>query len=247
VRFRRVLLMKPLIIDSNTIVHIESLEKIYRMGELDVPVLRGVDLAIRRGAFHAILGESGCGKTTLLNLLGALDAPTSGRIVVDGFDISALDERARTAYRQEKIGFIFQFFNLMPLLSALENVELGVEVDPRLSARQVTERAREVLVRVGLEKEMHKYPSQLSGGQQQRVAIARALAKRPALVLCDEPTGNLDTRTSEKVLELMMHLNRTEGLTFVIVTHSSALAKSASSVTRMLDGRVEDSTAEAAA
>jgi putative ABC transport system ATP-binding protein len=232
--------------DRDLIVQFENVRKTYRMGELEVPVLRGVNLAIERRAFHAILGQSGCGKTTLLNLLGALDTAESGKLLVDGQDIAALNEARRTVYRQQKVGFIFQFFNLVPLLTALENVELGVEAKGGMTPREVTARSLEVLEQVGLKDELHKYPSQLSGGQQQRVAIARALAKRPALLLCDEPTGNLDARTSDKVMELMLDLNKTVGLTFVVVTHSTDLARAASQVTHMVDGRASGSNAQAA-
>jgi putative ABC transport system ATP-binding protein len=227
------------------IVRFQQVTKTYKMGELEAPVLRGVDLNVKKGAFHAIWGPSGCGKTTLLNMLGALDVPTSGEILVEDRDIAQFDEVERTRYRQQKVGFIFQFFNLMPLLTALENVELGVEVTG-LSAQVVRERSEQVLSQVGLADAMHKFPAQLSGGQQQRVAIARALAKRPAIVLCDEPTGNLDNRTSSAVLDLMLELNSSLGSTFIVVTHSTELARSASHVTEMLDGRVVSSREDGA-
>ncbi len=224
---------------SDLIVETKELQKTYLMGEVQVPVLRGVAMNVTRGAFHAIVGPSGCGKTTLLNLLGALDSPSGGKIAVDGTELSSLDEDGRTRYRQQKVGFIFQFFNLMPLLTALENVELGLEVVPGLTADKIHGRAAEVLKQVGLEAEMNKFPSQLSGGQQQRVAIARALAKQPAIVLCDEPTGNLDMKTSQNVVQMMKELNKTLGTTFIIVTHDPHLAEQASHVTRLLDGQVQ--------
>lgn len=223
---------------TSQMVEIRNIKKTYRMGELQVPVLQGINLNIDRGAYHAILGESGCGKTTLLNLLGALDIPDSGSLLIDGQDIAKFDETARGQYRQQKVGFIFQFFNLLPLLTALENVELGLEATGKLTKQQITEQSVEMLTRVGLARELHKFPSQLSGGQQQRVAIARALAKRPSLLLCDEPTGNLDARTGHSISELMLELNKTLGLTLVVVTHSSDLARQASHVTTLVDGQV---------
>ncbi len=226
---------------SDVIVETKDLQKIYQMGEVQVPVLRGVAMQVTRGAFHAIVGPSGCGKTTLLNLLGALDSPSSGKISVDGTELSSLDEDGRTRYRQQKVGFIFQFFNLMPLLTSLENVELGLEVVAGMSAEKIHARAAEVLKQVGLESEMNKFPSQLSGGQQQRVAIARALAKQPSIVLCDEPTGNLDMKTSQTVVQMMKDLNKTLGTTFIIVTHDPHVAEQASHVTKLLDGQVQAS------
>lgn len=224
----------------DSLVEIDNVTKVYRMGEIEVPVLTGVSLTVQRGAVHAVLGPSGCGKTTLLNLIGALDVPTGGRISVDGLDIAGLGEELRTDYRREQVGFVFQFFNLMPLLSAVENVELALEAAARSrqQSKHVRERSMEMLRLVGLADHAHKFPSQLSGGQQQRVAIARALAKGPALVLCDEPTGNLDARTSAAIIELILDLNQRRGTTFIVVTHSSEFAEVASHVTRMLDGAV---------
>jgi len=230
---------------DDAIVEVSELEKTYVMGEVEVPVLRGVTATVRRGAFQAILGPSGCGKTTLLNLIGALDSPTAGRIVVDGTDISTLDDRGRTRYRQKQVGFIFQFFNLMPLLTAVENVELGLEVVEGLSPAEMRKRSEELLAEVGLGEALDKFPSQLSGGQQQRVAIARALAKRPSLVLCDEPTGNLDHKTSGAMVDLMKQLNQSMGMTFVIVTHDQRLAGEASDVISLLDGVVQPGGAQA--
>jgi putative ABC transport system ATP-binding protein len=219
------------------IVAIEGLEKSFLLGEVVTPVLRGVSLRVPRGAFVAITGPSGCGKTTLLSLIGGLDRPDRGRLVVEGTDVAALDERGRQRYRAERVGFIFQFYNLLPTLTALENVEIGLELR-RLPARERQERARRYLARVGLADRADHYPAQLSGGEQQRVAVARAAAREPALLLADEPTGNLDRASGEQVVELLRGLQRELGTTCVMVTHDLEQARKADEVVGLLDGRV---------
>ncbi len=204
------------------------------MGELEVHALKDIDLAIKEGEFIVILGPSGSGKTTLLNLIGGMDTVSHGRLVVDGTDISDLDSRGLTEYRRTQIGFIFQFFNLIPTLTALENVEFALEL--------VTEDTREGSMRalemVGLSERAGHFPSQLSGGEQQRVAIARAICKEPPILLCDEPTGELDYETGKNVLKVMQEINRGNGQTVILVTHNSAIAEMADRTVRLHSGEV---------
>jgi putative ABC transport system ATP-binding protein len=207
------------------------------MGGEVVRALDGVDLVVERGSMVAIMGRSGSGKTTLLNILGGLDRPDEGQVVLDGVDITRLNGRALTRVRREKLGFVFQEFNLIPTLTALENVELPMRY-ARVPPGQRRQRALEALARVGLAHRAHHRPSQLSGGEQQRVAIARALVMRPALVLADEPTGELDSQTAAQVIELMEALNRELGQTFLIVTHDPGLARHCGRIIRMQDGRI---------
>lgn len=210
------------------------------MGDAEVHAVRGIDLEIARGEFAAITGPSGCGKSTLLHLLGAIDAPSSGRVFVNGRDTAALGDAEATAFRLHHIGFVFQRFYLMPTLSAQENVELPLaEAGLGKAARRA--RAAELLGYVGLGDRRGHRPTQLSGGEQQRVAIARALANSPALLLADEPTGELDAATGERLLELFSQLNR-DGTTLVFVTHDSVVANTAARVIRLLDGRVATDT-----
>ncbi len=210
------------------------------MGDAEVHAVRGIDLDIARGEFAAITGPSGCGKSTLLHLLGAIDAPSSGRVFVNGRDTAQLGDAEATAFRLRHIGFVFQRFYLMPTLSAQENVELPLaEAGLGKAARRA--RASELLGYVGLGDRRGHRPTQLSGGEQQRVAIARALANEPALLLADEPTGELDATTGEKLLALFGQLNR-DGTTLVFVTHDSVVANSARRVIRLLDGRVASDT-----
>ncbi len=207
---------------SDLLVRMEHVSKQYLAGDLTVEVLRDINLQIPRGEFVVALGVSGSGKTTLLNLMGALDAPTSGRIWIDGDEVSAAGEIARTGFRRKKVGFIFQFYNLLPTLSARENVDAALEILP-LSQVEIAARSRHYLEAVGLKDKNDKFPSQLSGGEQQRVGIARALAKEPALVLADEPTGNLDEDTGLRIVDLMRKLQRERRTTVVLATHNPRL------------------------
>jgi len=214
----------------------EHLNKVYRMGKIEVPALRDVSLEIEESEFLAIVGSSGSGKSTFLNMLGCLDKPTSGAVFIDGVNTASLSESELAEIRREKIGFIFQQFNLIHSLNALENVSLpmffaGVSSDERLK------RAAELLTKVGLEKRMHHKPSELSGGQQQRVAIARALSNNPAIIIGDEPTGNVDSETGDAIMGLLEGLNR-EGRTVIVVTHDTEIAAHAPRVKRMKDGRL---------
>lgn len=209
-----------------------GLTKVYRMGEVEVPALRGVDLALHRGQFVVMLGPSGSGKSTLLNILGGLDVPTAGEVWYCDHRLDGADEDQLTQFRREHVGFVFQFYNLLPSLTALENVALVTEIaaDPMPP--------QEALARVGLGERMSHFPTQLSGGEQQRVAIARAIAKRPDVLLCDEPTGSLDSATGVRVLEALDEVNRTLGTTTVIITHNADIARMAHRVLYLADGRI---------
>ncbi|HEU4612896.1 MAG TPA: ABC transporter ATP-binding protein [Kofleriaceae bacterium] len=212
-----------------------QLTKSYRSGDRELQVLRDVSFTIPDGAFVAIVGPSGSGKTTLLGLLAGLDTPTSGAVLLDGKDLTTMTEDARARVRGEKVGFVFQSFQLIPTLTAAENVQVPLELrgEPHAAAR-----ARELLARVGLGDRAHHYPAQLSGGEQQRVAIARAFANAPSVLFADEPTGNLDSVTGAGVIELLESLNREAGTTVVLVTHDAALANRAGRVIRLNDGAV---------
>ena len=219
-----------------TLIEAKDLEKLYRMGDETVHALDGVSFSIPRGDYCAIVGPSGSGKSTLMNIIGGLDTPTRGRIVIARNDIGEMNDDDLAVFRNQTIGFVFQSFNLLPRLTALENVELPMiygGVEPKLR----TQRAAELLERVGLENRMDHRPTQLSGGQQQRVAIARALAGKPALILADEPTGALDTTTGIEILNLFGQLNR-EGATVVIVTHDHDVARATRRTIEMRDGRI---------
>lgn len=215
-------------------VLLNEVEKRYGEGAAAVAALRGVSLVIQQGELVVVLGPSGSGKTTLLNLVGALERPTAGSLVVAGSELAELDEAGRTTFRRSRVGFVFQFFNLVPTLTALENVALVLELTGRDEPER---RAREALVAVGLAERLAHFPGQLSGGEQQRVAIARAVAKQPALLLCDEPTGALDLDTGRLVLEEVRRVNR-EGRTVLVVTHNSGIAAMADRVVRLRSGEV---------
>jgi len=214
-----------------------GLRKTYRLGSSVVRALDGLDLVVERGEFVAIMGRSGSGKSTLLHVLGGLDRPDEGQVVIEGQDITRLSNGQVTRLRREKVGFVFQEFNLVPTLTALENVELPLRY-AGVSRGERRRRAAEALAMVGLEERLHHRPSQLSGGEQQRVAIARALVNRPAVVLADEPTGELDSQTAMQVVDLMRGLARELGQTFVIVTHDPAVGERCQRIIRMNDGRI---------
>ncbi len=213
-------------------VKLENVTKVYRMGEIEIRAADGIDFEIKKGEFVVIVGPSGAGKTTVLNVLGGMDTATSGQIWVDGKDIAKYNPKELTAYRRDDIGFVFQFYNLVSNLTALENVELALQIcqDP-LSARQV-------LCDVGLEGRVKNFPAQLSGGEQQRVSIARALAKNPKLLLCDEPTGALDYNTGKQILKLLQDMCREKGMTVIVITHNLAIAPMADRVIRIKNGKV---------
>jgi putative ABC transport system ATP-binding protein len=219
------------------LISLHDVRKVYHMEEVDVPALNGVSLDIAAGEFVAIMGHSGSGKSTLLNLLGCLDQPDSGRYVLDGQEVAGLGPDDLAGIRNRKIGFVFQNFNLLPRTSALENVELPLYYGPPIRGVERRERARSLLVRLGLGDRLAHHPGQLSGGQQQRVAIARALVNHPPLILADEPTGNLDSRSADDIMALFQELNR-DGITLVMVTHEPDIARYAKRTINMKDGMI---------
>jgi putative ABC transport system ATP-binding protein len=219
------------------LIEVQNLFKSYHRDSLEIPVLKNISLAIDEGEFIAFMGPSGSGKTTLLNLIAGIDKPTSGNILVAGADISQLDETELAVWRSRNVGFIFQFYNLIPVLTALENVELPLILTP-LSKKQRRAHAETALKVVGLESRLHHYPRQLSGGQEQRVAIARAVVTDPAILVADEPTGDLDKTSAEEVLELMERLNRELKKTILMVTHDPRAAERARSVRHLEKGEL---------
>ena len=216
-------------------ITLERVTKVYRMGKLEVPALQGIDLHVGQGEFVAIMGASGSGKSTLMNIVGCLDVPTSGRYLLDGTDVANLNDDQLAGIRNRKIGFVFQSFNLIPRTSALHNVEM-----PLIYAGEGgrAERAREALGAVGLADRVHHQPTELSGGQQQRAAIARALVTNPAILLADEPTGNLDSASSVEIMRLLSTLNVEQGRTIVLITHEQDIARFARRVVELRDGRI---------
>lgn len=213
-------------------VKLQEITKIYKMGEVEIRAADHISFSIEKGEFVVIVGPSGAGKTTVLNILGGMDTATSGKLLVDGQDVTAYDARRLTGYRREDIGFVFQFYNLVPNLTALENVELALQIcrDPL--------DAREVLNEVGLGDRLDNFPAQLSGGEQQRVSIARALAKNPKLLLCDEPTGALDYNTGKAILKLLQNMCRERGMTVIVITHNQAIAPMADRLIHIKNGQI---------
>jgi ABC-type lipoprotein export system ATPase subunit len=224
-----------------SIIKLDNVYKTYKLGEMDLPVLKGVSLEIGRGEMVALMGASGSGKSTLMNILGCLDRPTSGRYWLDGEDVSRLSADGRAMVRNRKIGFVFQSFNLLARTSALDNVAMPLNYTAvNLSEREGRKQAQAVLERVGLGDRLDHHPSQLSGGQQQRVAIARALVNRPPVLFADEPTGNLDSRTSVEILRMFQELNREDGITIILVTHDAGVASYAQRTIHIRDGMIEE-------
>jgi len=228
--------------EPRPVIELEHIHKVYQMGDVEVHALRGISLTIREGEFVAIMGASGSGKSTTMNIIGCLDRPTRGTYILDGEDVSQMSKDERADIRCQKIGFVFQGFNLLSRTSALENVELpmlylGVDSSTR------HQRALEALAAVGLSGREQNHPNQLSGGQQQRVAVARSLVNNPALILADEPTGNLDSRTSVEVMEIFQRLNRERGITLVLVTHEPDIAEYADRVVVFKDGKIKSDRA----
>jgi putative ABC transport system ATP-binding protein len=219
----------------SAVIEIQDVKKIYQMGEMQVPALNGVSLEIQRGEMVAIIGPSGSGKSTLMNVIGCLDTPTSGTYRLDGMDVSAMSDDQQAAIRNKKIGFVFQQFNLLPRTPALDQVELPMVYAGATDRRQ---RARTALEAVGLGERIHHRPNELSGGQQQRVAIARALVNNPSIILADEPTGNLDSKSGVEIMNIFKSLNRDQGLTVILVTHDANIAAQTQRAIRMSDGMI---------
>jgi putative ABC transport system ATP-binding protein len=223
---------------NDTIIELQNVKKIYKMDGVETHALRGVNLKIKKEEFVAIMGPSGSGKSTLLHMVGALDKPTSGKIILDGVDISTLKESELARLRGKKIGIVFQFFNLHPTLNALENIELPmIVIEKEKKERQ--KKALELLKAVGLEHRAYHFPSQLSGGEQQRVAIARALANDPEIILADELTGNLDTKTKAEIMNFLLNLQKERKMTVAVITHEPEIAQYAETVVNLIDGIIK--------
>jgi ABC-type lipoprotein export system ATPase subunit len=229
------------------LIELRDVRKVYDLGEVQVEALRGASLTIEGGQYLALIGPSGSGKSTLMNVLGCLDRPTSGSYLLDGEEIATLPADKRARIRNQKIGFVFQNFNLLARTSALENVEVPLLYAGGSSTRERHRLAAEMLAKVGLANRMDHHPSQLSGGQQQRVAIARALVNRPSILMCDEPTGNLDSRTSKEIIQLFRDLNEQAGITVILVTHDQDVARHARRIIALHDGQIVADTADLAA
>jgi putative ABC transport system ATP-binding protein len=219
------------------LIELKQITKVFHVGEVDITALRGVSLNIEKGEFVAIMGTSGSGKTTLMNILGCLDQPTSGQYLLEGEDVTRLNRDTLAHIRNKKIGFVFQNFNLLARTTALENVELPLFYGNNLSSHEKRQRATAILTRLGLGDRIYHYPSQLSGGQQQRVAIARALINQPAWILADEPTGNVDSKTSKEILDLFKQLNN-EGITIILITHDKDIGSQATRIIMIKDGLI---------
>ncbi|MCS7369390.1 MAG: ABC transporter ATP-binding protein [archaeon GBS-70-058] len=222
---------------SKPIVETENLVKVYKHGKIEVHALRGITVKMPNGKIIGLVGPSGSGKTTLLNIIGGLDMPTKGKIYVDGIDLTKLSEKRLAEYRLNKIGFVFQFLNLIPVLTALENIEVPM-ILAKIPKEERRKRAIELLKMVGLEDRMNHKPDEMSGGEQQRVAIARALANNPSIVLADEPTGNVDTDTTIKIMEIIVKLNRSLGKTFIIATHDPIVKERCEKIYNIRDGKL---------
>lgn len=222
---------------SEIVVETIGLKKEYHLGDVIVPALQGIDLQIKKREFLVIMGPSGSGKSTLLNMIGGLDNPTSGQVFINGQDISKMSDSSLTELRAREIGFIFQFYNLVPVLTALENVELPMMVTG-INEKEGKKRAIELLEMVGLGDRLHHRPDELSGGQRQRVSIARALANNPSIVLADEPTGDVDTKTGDEILDIMHHLNKNMGVTMIVITHDPAVSEHCDRLIRIIDGQI---------
>lgn len=233
--------------NNKAIIRARGVVKTYDTGKVLVPALRGIDMDVYSGEMVAVMGASGSGKTTLLNTLSGLDTIDSGLIEIDGRDLARMSDRERTAYRAANMGFVFQFYNLLPVLTAIENVEMPLLLaDRRLSARDARQRAMQALAAVGLADQAQQLPGELSGGQRQRVTIARALVNNPAIVWADEPTGDLDSKTAQDIMDLMRRLNRENGQTFVIVTHAPEIGDQCDRIITMRDGLCESCAAQEA-
>jgi len=226
---------------NDTIIELSAVKKSYRLGETIVPALNGVSLALKKGEFTAVVGASGSGKSTLLNMVGCIDDPDTGSIKVDGVEVTSLDDNAKSDLRNRKIGFIFQSFNLVPVLNVFENVELPLIINPEIPREDHRDRVMQALKDVGIDHLHKNLPDQLSGGQRQRVAIARALAGNPSLVLADEPTANLDSVNSHRIIDLMLELNKKRGVTFLFSTHDEKLMDRVSRKIHISDGLIKGS------
>lgn len=222
----------------NSQIILRNVCKIYKKGELEVLALKDINLEIKKAEFTAIMGPSGSGKTTLLNIIGCLDIPTNGDVIYNGTNLTSLNENQLAEYRKQNIGFIFQSYNLIPVLTVEENIELPLIIEKNLPSKEKKQRVKRIIEEVGLKGLEKRYPRELSGGQEQRVAIARALVKKPILVLADEPTANLDSTTAEEIISIMRHMNEVEQTTFIFSTHDQRLLKYAKRIITLKDGKI---------